>query len=445
MFLRYRHLAILASTLSYFATLTDAFAAGYVKNKTSLSENYKHGTIELALMNVNQDYFNEQRRKYIYFGNWLRDYSLVLAPVEATSPTSANLKDKLIIKLLSAKARRTFGKEGVFKVTAKNLGRSDQMEHLDNPYVSMSKQETEATQIDPTTGLKNYMVKSGQPYKSAMDYIQSQFTETVTLLRTNEAEALRHFGQALHTIEDFYAHSNFIEMALRLQGHTNVFNWVGKDTEITLNGKRTFPIVTGCAGLTRMSVNLMSLLKDEVIELAPETGGRSDSAVSSCFSSLRCRFKMGLMSFNTKVLSSFLQTLQKRIAHQTERDDEIFTDTRSTNPTHSQMSKDHLDHPLNSLAGLCASQAVRELGSALWQISRLRRIDTPVALNTLMTVVRSLFQHPETMALRPDNSIEANMLKIVKTWSEKPGSAQNIAKVNEAAARKGDLTLIAAD
>jgi hypothetical protein len=54
--------------------------------------------------------------------------------------------------------------------------------------------------------------------------------------------------QALHTFEDFTAHSNYVELTLREQGYTNVFPHVGVATELTVRGKKIFPLVTGTFG-----------------------------------------------------------------------------------------------------------------------------------------------------------------------------------------------------
>lgn len=57
-------------------------------------------------------------------------------------------------------------------------------------------------------------------------------------------EALRCLGQALHTLEDFSAHSNYCELVLREMGY-DVFSHTGSATSINLRGKKVFPLVTG--------------------------------------------------------------------------------------------------------------------------------------------------------------------------------------------------------
>jgi hypothetical protein len=55
----------------------------------------------------------------------------------------------------------------------------------------------------------------------------------------DSCEALRYLGMGLHTIEDFSAHTNYVELALRELGHNNVFPHVGANTEkLHMHGHR---------------------------------------------------------------------------------------------------------------------------------------------------------------------------------------------------------------
>lgn len=58
-------------------------------------------------------------------------------------------------------------------------------------------------------------------------------------------EALRCLGQALHCLEDFGAHTNYCELTLRELGYHDVFPHCGVAAELTVKGKRMFPLVTG--------------------------------------------------------------------------------------------------------------------------------------------------------------------------------------------------------
>src|SRR5690606_3675921 len=59
-------------------------------------------------------------------------------------------------------------------------------------------------------------------------------------------EALRCLGQALHTMEDFSAHSNYVELALLEMGFHEVFPHTGAYTQIqTYSGRTVWPLVNG--------------------------------------------------------------------------------------------------------------------------------------------------------------------------------------------------------
>ena len=61
-------------------------------------------------------------------------------------------------------------------------------------------------------------------------------------------EALRCLGQGLHCLEDFAAHTNYVELSLREMGYHAVFPHTGTATQINLHGKFVFPLVTGTFG-----------------------------------------------------------------------------------------------------------------------------------------------------------------------------------------------------
>lgn len=63
------------------------------------------------------------------------------------------------------------------------------------------------------------------------------------------AEACRLLGQGLHTLEDFGAHTNYVELALRELGYKNVFPFVGQGTMMNVRGKHIYPLTTGTFGM----------------------------------------------------------------------------------------------------------------------------------------------------------------------------------------------------
>jgi Heterokaryon incompatibility protein Het-C len=68
--------------------------------------------------------------------------------------------------------------------------------------------------------------------------------------KAEQYEAFRLLGTAMHTMEDFPAHSNFCELSLVSMGHQQVFTHVGDSVRIRApNGNMVAPLVTGeCLG-----------------------------------------------------------------------------------------------------------------------------------------------------------------------------------------------------
>ena len=117
-------------------------------------------------------------------------------------------------------------------------------------------------QIDPETGMKNYIANENLGIATSAGYVKFSFTRSIHFgriytsgergSRGKEAdlcEALRCLGQGLHCLEDFGAHTNYTELTLREMGHRDVFPHTGTATEIDLHGHRVFPLVTGTFGV----------------------------------------------------------------------------------------------------------------------------------------------------------------------------------------------------
>lgn len=99
-------------------------------------------------------------------------------------------------------------------------------------------------------------------------------------------EALRCLGQGLHTLEDFAAHSNYIELALREMGFHNVFPHTGTATQCNVRGHHVFPLVTGTFGMVDFFHSVLGEATDhftqsEVNEMDLALGDAETNAQSS--------------------------------------------------------------------------------------------------------------------------------------------------------------------
>lgn len=111
--------------------------------------------------------------------------------------------------------------------------------------------------VDPETGMKNYIANENGGWTTSAEFVRKSLLASIesgkkaTQNMDSNAlyEAERLLGQALHTLEDFAAHSNYCELVLIDMNHTNVFPHVGNHTRINLKGKSgVYPLVTGSFG-----------------------------------------------------------------------------------------------------------------------------------------------------------------------------------------------------
>lgn len=208
--------------------------------------------------------------KRVYFGNWLRDYSQAVDVGTLKGIQSSTIR--ILVWVLSF---LSFGyATAEFEVTEERLGVYRPEEHIDNPKDYADNQDARQydprlrppvqpieLQVDPNTGMKNYIATEHLGIATSAGYIKHSFSRSIHFGRvyTNGAngtrgkeadlcEALRCLGQGLHCMEDFGAHTNYTELALREMGYTNVFPHTGAATEVNLRGRRVFPLVTGTFG-----------------------------------------------------------------------------------------------------------------------------------------------------------------------------------------------------
>jgi hypothetical protein len=101
--------------------------------------------------------------------------------------------------------------------------------------------------------MKKYIENENGGWMTSTIYIRQSLLKAIQLRRqartdADKYEALRLLGQALHTLEDLSAHSNWVELAMIEMGYRDVFAHVGSNAAIHLGGKTIWPLVTGTFG-----------------------------------------------------------------------------------------------------------------------------------------------------------------------------------------------------
>ncbi|KAL9103893.1 MAG: hypothetical protein Q9163_001086 [Psora crenata] len=221
--------------------------------------NWRHGDIEDMLKTVafiQGHKWTSMMIKRVYFGNWLRDYSQALDVGTLKGIQSGTLR--ILVWVLSF---LSFGyATGEFEVTEERLGVYRPEEHIDNPKDYADNQDARKydprlrgpvqpieLHIDPETGMKNYIANERLGIATSAGYIRFSFARSIHFGRVytsgasgrgKEAdlcEAMRCLGQGLHCLEDFGAHTNYTELALREMGYGDVFPHTGTATQIYLH------------------------------------------------------------------------------------------------------------------------------------------------------------------------------------------------------------------
>ncbi len=170
--------------------------------------------------------FTDAEATAVYFGNWSRDLSQAFV----NSPILHVLGLETLFELLNVVAVNKFGRE----LNPRDFGVYSPREHIDNPAGQINADllregQRQILQAPPSqqfatpeedisspeavrrlftvneAGLPAYLGRSVQ-------YVEEELSTAADLGRT--AEGLMHFGNGLHTIEDLFAHSNYVEIAL---------------------------------------------------------------------------------------------------------------------------------------------------------------------------------------------------------------------------------------
>lgn len=145
------------------------------------------------------------------------------------------------------------------KITSEMIGVYRPEEHIDNPMgacvVDLEKNEylywptTVDTNINNHFGMKNYIrnyddqsqnekfetsqagIKpNNTTLPTASAYLTAQLEKSFTAHKQGDKKlSLLYFGNAMHTIEDYFAHSNFVELSLIKLGYSEIVPWVNRN------------------------------------------------------------------------------------------------------------------------------------------------------------------------------------------------------------------------
>lgn len=321
--------------------------------------------------------------------------------------------------------------------------------------------------VNPNTGMRYHI-------ESSIEYLEERFKMAMDAGPTKEG--LRYFGEGLHLLEDYYAHSNFIEVGLIQMGHKKVIPWVTL-TPAMKAGQELIPITTGLFGSTDVLGSLLPKVAamiphevppykgakrgvrtptDQILLLAFEEKSKQQALSNSDIPSnkqgkdnspileneyqeyLELRDKWadkkednpkleaaleakhnglntGLVIINMP-LSIGANLVGENVSSAQTLSQEITGEKLGTNPSHSQLAKDHDHHHLHDLAAQLAMIAVRDTGKAMKAYWNGNKTSDPVS------VAKKYIVHPKKMqkniADKLDNWSTNNLARIVRSESK---------------------------
>ncbi|MCU0430829.1 MAG: DUF4157 domain-containing protein [Cytophagaceae bacterium] len=258
------------------------------------------------------DKFSNDEASMVYFGNWMRDTNQALVPALGDALGADGVF--ALIKLLAVKK---FGRE----LTPEQFGFYIPSEHIDNPggqiagmdyyksqpsiskdiandgtddrFKTLNFKPRDTDMVTPQEDTNPATAKVlGTPIFSVdqtgmLAYIRRtnlHVEDRLTLAaeRGRNADGMMHFGAALHAIEDLFAHSNFVEIALNkvLEFDPNVLSeqpllpeLKGADrkvqtlsSSVNVNGKSRPVLTTG----TFTSMDTMESVGSEAVKMLRE-------------------------------------------------------------------------------------------------------------------------------------------------------------------------------
>ncbi|PPJ51760.1 hypothetical protein CBER1_08213 [Cercospora berteroae] len=354
------YVLLCVAAILFLATPAAAFGAGNISSLSKIEgHNWRHGDIEDLLTTVafiKGHKWTSMMVKRTYFGNWLRDYSQAV-----DVGTLKGVPADTIRVLVWILAFMSFGyATEEFEVTAERLGVYRPEEHIDNPkdYADNADARTFdprlrgpvqpiELEVDPRTGMKNYMANEHIGIATSVGYIKWAFARSIHFGRMYTSgpsrgdekdlcEALRCLGTGLHCMEDFGAHTNYTELALIEMGFHNVFPHVGTQTQINLNGKHVYPLVTGTFGGVDFLHSVLGEATDHVTQV--EVDDTEVAQLNSALSQAESKRSVGNgdpaqeASFLTDVLAKIPGTgslIQEAVSLQAASDAQAAENSRS--------------------------------------------------------------------------------------------------------------------
>jgi hypothetical protein len=192
----------------------DAFAAGLAGH-----ERVERDSLRAILGN------NDRILKQIYFGNWQRDYSQLLPEWFGEIGSLGPRLGRTVFRVFDCVAQAEFG----YPLDQVRFGTYRWEEHIDNPREFGIALDPRSYQTVSRPGIVDHPNQNASLWQEDSQGILRYFQHSRDYAIGRLDAALKskrgplgyeHLGAALHTVEDMFAHSNFVELAILALGGT---------------------------------------------------------------------------------------------------------------------------------------------------------------------------------------------------------------------------------
>ncbi|KAI3641717.1 hypothetical protein MIR68_000285 [Amoeboaphelidium protococcarum] len=408
-------------------------------------------------------------QKLIYRGNYFRDLSQI--PPKFMQKHFKKLLMRIVNHFVNTQLQ--LEREHVTPITFEQFGTYRFMEHVDNPvYLDKSGKPrfdkmkcVQYAQINPETNTINYLATSNHLWRTGADVILSNLYNATLILqdarKTGSSDLKRDllvqaymlFGNALHTVQDFFAHSNFVELAIHMQMIMSEHGVQGlQDQKIMKQYFQSFFVFVGEDTLERCGGNLHQYLCYPLVT-GLHNYGKADTlfninsllagGVSKGFRKQHSWWQ----AFKRKV---YLQFSKNSIEHQTEKSN-IFMDPMSLYPTHTELNKDHNNNPLHLLAARCAIDVTRQFAHSMAPFFDLDKQlnDKKVAFDQVVSLTYNFMAHPLHVHFSEHDSQHyhplAECMKIISEWIDDEGNTFRLSLLKYEFAKSGRNKLMPQD
>ncbi len=189
---------------------------------------------------------SEAEIKDIEFGNWLTDMNQISLIKGPLSSVGINLGQEELAAIVSVMAEDKFGPTIGRGLNKDRMGEYKTSEHFDNPNNAKDSQKA----IEDRKKAVPSFIQEG------FDEIDANFNKALKAGRTSVGR--EYYGRALHIMEDYFAHSNFIEIALSLRGKPTDTQ-AGKVFDQS-EGKERYQLTSGIFNMADTALSMLKLV-----------------------------------------------------------------------------------------------------------------------------------------------------------------------------------------